>query len=745
MVKASTVTRDHNLAHLLEIEPVALAEDLRWFLEGADAPQSLTDLEPWRNEVTKKYFGKSGEQEKPQTPGPAFSDAPHEDVDDSQLDMRLLLRLNGMVRSVDSARQRWQDDMMESFIGHEQEICEFASDMNYCDSTLKLIEEALLKHYKSLEAASTNIKKLHTDSSELSACLDNRQAFLNALQTFLDDIAIRPCLIKALCSEPVGEGYVKLLEQFQVKVHKMKTVYENMPYPALHPSKIQMKKLELVVIGRIYDFMRIEIAKLATPKTNIQMLQQAHFLRLRPLYAYIRDVNVNYAAEIKNQYAKTLRKIYYHLFSSYYMALDRFRMKNRYKEISMYTKRSASSSGGYFLLGDRDQVLRSFRDDPMVPTGISLDSLQVEDMMRSFLKLLVDTASSEYIFIGQFFEQGIPALFNYIFEETLGYLRARVEHLLKTSCDVVMLTTVMLLIAANRQVMVERRINVLDETLGKLQADVHTRAMHHLKNMAKHLMSYTIQASSATLDTWLPGVHTINLSNLVGAIFRLKAMQDELGVPHVAFDPLDHFLQICFSALTLKGRKLANPAKLNVFVIANCTAFLHPLEQFKDQVSDFEDALCTHIENYVNGYVKFHFESLLQLIGTHDESTSETAAAAKAAPGGSGLEADGGNVVQAEAPQVSSATVAKWRSVGEDFANNARTKFQAISTKVELHFSQEATARNLVMDVVVQTLEEMYCSFYSKLTELVRVEEHHGLEMLPSTADFRQWLMRASE
>ncbi|GFE52810.1 hypothetical protein BaOVIS_002140 [Babesia ovis] len=730
---------NQNIAQLMAISPETLADDLKWFLEGFDAPSLVSDIEPWRNAALSQYFEHTDGHKRQDRTSQTVLNLSHK-VPDDAVDMRTVLQLNDIIKELDTARENWQDDMLETFIRHEEEICEFSTDMNYCDSTLKLIEEALMKHYKSLEAASTDIKNLHSESAELSACLDNRQAFLNALQSFLDDIAIPPPLIKTLCNEPIGEGYVEHLHKFHQKSHKMKTLYDGAPYPSLHPTKIQVKKLELAIVGRIYEFMRIEIAKLATPKANIQMIQNTHFIKLRPLIAFVNETSPNYAAEIKNQYAKTLRKIYYHLFSSYYATLEQFCTRNHYKDVSVLTTRSTKCPKGYFLLEDRDSLVLAFKDDPMVPTGIQPESLRVESVLKSFLKLLVDTASSEYMFISEFFERVPTTMFNYIFEDTIIFLRSRVDNLLKVSCDVVMLTTVTLLLAANRKVMNDRGIRALDDALGKIQLDVHSRAMHHVQNMAKHIMSYTLQASSSTIDLCIPGIHAINLSNLVHSMLRLRATQEKLDIAPIAFDPVLHLIQVSLAALTLRGRELSNPIKMNVFVIANCSAFLNNLEQFSQDVADFEHARNKHVKAYVNNYVRGQFEGIIQLGNVITPEDMEPNADHDIPPTRGGTDQNPNTPDGQPTAGEHQNDGARWQLAAEDFVKTARSKFEAIRSKVELHFVQREVYQ-LVIDAILETIEYIYTTFHQNVERIAKYREQDWAKRLPHRNDIRQWLL----
>ncbi|EDO07722.2 Vps52 / Sac2 family protein [Babesia bovis T2Bo] len=724
-----------SISQLLAISPESLADDLAWFLEGFDAPCSLSDIEPWRNEALGRYFVDNVEQHGDDQPSSVEAEPANEDDVDS-LDMRVVIELNEIIKRVDSARERWQDDMMETFMRHEEEICEFSTDMNYCDSTLKLIEEALMKHYKSLEAASTDIKNLHSESAELSTCLDNRQAFIKALQTYIDDISIPPSLIMSLRKEPVGEGYIKHLHEFAQKSQKIKTVYGGVSYPSLQLTRIAIHQLDIEIVHRIYSFICIEIERFKTPKANIQMIQDHYFMRLQPLMSFIRETNPNYATEIKTLYGKTMRKKYYHLFSSYYNSLEHYCAKNRYRDISVLTDSSIKHPGGYFTLDGRDALVLSFKDDPLVCTGITPGSLTIEMILKSFLKLLGDSASSEYIFISRFFESDPTSVFHYIFEDTVVFLRSRVGDLLKYSCDVVMLSALSLLIGANRKVMIDRDITALDDALGTIQSELHMKSMYHVKSMAKHVMSYTIHSPSSVVESWLPGIHAINLSNIVHSLLVLKSCQDKLNISGMSFDPVDHLIQVSHAALSLRGRELNNPIKMNILVISNCSAFLSKTHEFKDAVFDFEHTRNKHLKAYVNNYVRSQFENIIQLANV---ISSDEGSNSQINPGQTNESVDNGASMGSD---VQSDVYAKWRIAAEDFVSTGRSKFEAIRAKVKLHFVQEYIYR-LVIDATLDTVEYIYSTFHQNVERIAKRCDEPWVRNLPPRDSIRHWLVTA--
>ncbi|KAK1933315.1 hypothetical protein X943_003119 [Babesia divergens] len=710
--------RDPNTSKLMAIEPQSLAEDVHWFLDGLDSPHAPYDLDPFSNPKTCHLFDNADTPERRDSIDSSRSERAVEVLDGSQLGPKYLAHMKAVLKRVAQARGRWQDEIMTTFLDHEEEISEFATDLNYCDSTLRLVEEALMKHYKRLETASTSIMNLYSESEELSVSLENRKAFLDALKKFLDDVTISPKMIMAICREPLSNNYLKLLNKFKQKADKIRNVYPEAQYPALNPSRIQVKKLELVILRRICDFMRVEIAQLAAPKTNLQLIQSTYFIRLQPLYAYVRDTNPVYSEEIKNQYSNTLRKVYHHLFSNYYASLEGFRMKNHYREVGVIMKQSSRRPEGYFKLQDRDHLVKTYMDNPMVPTGIQPDSLHMEGIVKSFLKLLSDTAASEYMLISQFFGEGSDALFLYIFEETLGYLRSRLDGLRKSSYDVVMLTAVLLLIGLNRKLLCHRGLNILADQLSKLEIDMYEGIVGHIKTLVEHVAQQAHQAAPSTVESWLPGGFSINVSNMVHALQRLKELQVEYNLNPFDCKVLDEVLESIQSTLCVLGRKVTNPLKGNIVIIANCAAFLPLVEETNIKLSLLKNTLEQHLKSYVNGHISTHFEDLLKIVNGMKDTQ---------------------NTCVTE-PNITAGTTDQWRKTGDEFLTTLTGKFMAIQGKVKLHFVQKSTA-SMVLSSIVETIETLYTTFHSNVVRFLKVEDQGWMNKLPAPGSLRQSLM----
>ncbi|KAK1444372.1 suppressor of actin mutations 2/vacuolar protein sorting 52 like protein [Babesia gibsoni] len=719
---------DSNTSRLLEVEPNSFAEDLSWFLSGVEDPCSLAELDPCTNSKTCQFFA-NDETAKAYKGG--TDSLKMINADEQILDKKLLLLVDSIVKRVSDARQKWQNDMMDDLIDHEEEICEFATDLNYCDSTLRLVEEALLKHYKKLETASTSITNLYSESEELSLSLENRKMFLQELKKFLDDITIPPKVIEAICKEPIRFNYVQLLETYRMKAEKIKSEYDKLDYPALNPCKIQLKKLELVIVRRIYDFMTTEIAKLTTPKANLQMIQNTYFLRMQPLYAFILETHSVYAGEIKNHYSKTMRKVYHHLFSNYYQSLDKFRMKNRYKELGVIMRRSSSRPQGYFFLEGRDKVCTSFQDDPMVPAGLQPESVRTEDIIKSFLKLLVDTASSEYIFIKRFFGKDNDAVFKYIFEETLGYLRTRIDSIRTTTYDVVMLTVVTLLIGANMQVLHGREIALLKEALGAMHMDVYQSVLSQTKALLEHVKQHTKHVASSTIETWLPGAYATNMGNMVSSLYVLKGLQSTLGIQPSGFEILDDIIMSLNTNVNLQCKKINHPIKGDIFIIANCSAFLSSLEGTSLKLDVVKNTLTQHVKSYVNGYLHTHFDEMIDQVTGIKVSVDHNQPV-------SGAKNDSSKQMSAVSPD----TVAMWRKLCEDFNNKLPEKFRVIKAKVKVHFTQEYTV-TLVLNGVIEAIEDAYNTLYCHLSKMIKPNDQVWMKNFAVPGTLLQLLMPA--
>lgn len=190
-----------------------------------------------------------------------------------------------------------------------------------------------------------------------------------------------------------------------------------------------MSKLKLVVTRKIYDFFIGEIVKLATPKTNVQVMQTGVFLRFRGLYEFLYRHHYTSYGEVRNVYLRVMMKTYSNLFANYLSSLTKLKrrrsvlnepnviMKRRdinYSSASRdifggliigTTTKSIDLATNLFDLEERDQMILTYNSDPVIPTGMPANSVPVEAIVKSYLKLLADTCASEFSFLANFFRE----------------------------------------------------------------------------------------------------------------------------------------------------------------------------------------------------------------------------------------------------------------------------------------------------------------------------------------------------
>ncbi|UKK01071.2 hypothetical protein MACK_001884 [Theileria orientalis] len=306
-------------------------------------------------------------------------------------------------------RCKLENDVINTLLKHEKELSEFSIDLNHSNSTLELIERSLSNQYKLLEVSCTNIKKLHDESKDISYGLENRKKLVEKLQEFVKNVIITPAMIRSLCGDAINEEYVGLVEEFEKKVERINTLYRDKEYPAVEFTKIQIKKLELVLIRRIFDFLSMEISNLAVPKVNIQLIQMTRFNSYYPLYKYLTNFP-DYTNDLKKLYVYTMKKTYSHLFENYLNALESCFEKERCRDVSYILRvrtpevvKRLNKTISYYDLDGRDKILNDFNSQPMLPTGLKPASIKKELIVKSYFKLLVDTCATELGFLTSFF------------------------------------------------------------------------------------------------------------------------------------------------------------------------------------------------------------------------------------------------------------------------------------------------------------------------------------------------------
>ncbi|XP_955381.1 uncharacterized protein TA17735 [Theileria annulata] len=759
-----------NLSKLFPENLEKICQDLKWYLDSSNEPKNLFELHPKFNNNFKNLFDNINTQslknqdsypylidskedlninedteylEDPKTTREGKNNNKKELLKKVQEHGKYFEDINHMCKE---KRSQIEKNVINTLLSHENELSEFAIDLNYCDNTLKMIEESLNKQFESLQMSSESIKKLHDESKDMSCALENRKKMVEKLEKFVKEVIITPSMIKSLCNDPINESYVVHVEEFGRKSENITRLYKDKEYPAVEFSKIQVKKLELVLIRRIFDFLSLEISNLAIPKVNIQMVQSTRFMTFRPLYKYLCNFP-NHTKDLKKLYTYTMKRTYSHLFENYLNSLEACFEKERCRETSCMLRirslavvQKQNKTISYYDMNSRDSILKDFNSQPILPTGLQPNSLKKELIVKSYFKLLVDTCTTEMSFISSFFFLNDPKpnenreennntskdkldknMFKEIFVEVFEIMSCNLKVYLRTSFDLVALTLILSILRFNRRFLLHREITFFESEMYEFESLLYER-LNFLMNEIISLVSKTTKSPNiSTILLWNPAPFVVNSSHIIYVISRLNDYTRKLN-PHVI-----QLLQNLVDFLEKSSEKL-DANKNSIFIINNLVPLVSVIKTITDKTM-FSD------ENFDFGEVSKKLEENLQNSLTFYSNFLLTE-----------FISDLINIMDEEEPAIEGVTPKKtltlatmaleYRNLCMDFIKTYNERVSLIKNIISQSFIHPQTLE-LVNIHVFNMFYEIYSKFYGITNDIFKDTPTEWFSKMPDPSEFK--------
>lgn len=220
------------------------------------------------------------------------------------------------------------------YVVKSADIVELHDEVQDCDNLLAKMQEMLLGFQADLGGISDEIRHLQDESIGMNVKLKNRRETEEKLQTYLDQVAVAPSLVKTIDEGEVNEAYLHALVTLS---RKLRYAALSDPDPSgssfdLVPSQTaafsdveaQLKKLKARAIARIREFLLAKMNEVKKPKTNVQMVQQNTLLPMKYLVTFLADNAPEVEEEFREVYAEAMSKTLVNVFRSYHTGLMKF-------------------------------------------------------------------------------------------------------------------------------------------------------------------------------------------------------------------------------------------------------------------------------------------------------------------------------------------------------------------------------------------------------------------------------------
>jgi hypothetical protein len=224
--------------------------------------------------------------------------------------------------------------------------------------------------------------------------------------------------------------------------------------------------------------------------SNINILQQNILLKFKDLYAFLVERHSEVAYEIRATYVSLANGYYSSLFEKYVKALNKlqvFIIRIEKKTViadkldligceegvrrGLFGSKPIKDKTSVFTLGDRIQILLDSDPGIIIPYVAEDKNLKYpfEAAFKSLCRLVLDNASSEYLFTIEFFivkkdkkKETPGAAFKEIFETTIGLVQLVLKQFIDNAYDAIGVLICIRLNAQNLRIMQKRRIPALD-------------------------------------------------------------------------------------------------------------------------------------------------------------------------------------------------------------------------------------------------------------------------------------------
>ncbi len=547
---------------------------------------------------------------------------------------------------IDAELRAAEIDSVSQYVMKSEDIVDLHGQVQDCDNILAKMQEMLLGFQADLGGISDEIRHLQDESIGMNVRLKNRKETEDRLKLYLDQVALAPSLVTAIDEAEVNDAYLHGLVQLN---GKLKYAAMATPDPEgssfdLVPSETtafkeveaQVQKLKTRAVTRVRDFLWAKMNDMKKPKTNVQMLQQNTLLPMKYLITFLADNAPDVEEEFREIYAETMSKTLFNVFKSYHSGLMKFHdeVATRTDVIAIEeqslkgmftTKVNLSKRNDTFAMGDREKILEHAAAPPLILHVASQEhhKLPYESIFRNVEQHLMNSATSEYLFLIDFFRAGREEnvfgsrdLFLRVFAKTLSLCLENLENYLFTCYDAIGLLLMIRLTHSQRLVMEKRRIPCLDSYFDRVTLLLWPRfkAVFDLNLMSirnanvKKLGAidlhahYVIRryaefaASVLSLSLYTQSGGSDNESNIS------SAQMHENGAGDMVINNLAQLREEVLGLVTRLADQHKNTKEKCVFLVNNYDLVLSQFQEkriISDETSKFEELLAAQREKFV--------------------------------------------------------------------------------------------------------------------------------------------------
>nr|XP_010940364.1 vacuolar protein sorting-associated protein 52 A isoform X1 [Elaeis guineensis] len=525
-------------------------------------------------------------------------------------------------------------DSIQDYIKESDNLVLLHDQIRDCDNILSQMETLLSGFQAEIGSISSEIKSLQEKSMDMGLKLKNRKAAESKLSRFVEDIIVPPRMVDIIVDGEVNDEYLRTLEILSKKLKFVEVDSMVKASKALKDVQPELERLRQKAVSKAFEFMIQKLYALRKPKTNIQILQQNVLLKYKYVVLFLKEHGKEIYAEVHAAYVDTMNKVLSAHFRAYIQALEKLQLdiatstdllgvETRSTGLFLRGREPIKNRSAVFALGERINILKEIDQPALIPHIAEANSQKYpyEVLFRSLHKLLMDTATSEYLFCDDFF--GEDSIFYEIFAGPFAVIDEHFNAILPNCYDAIGLMLMIRIIHQHQLIMFRRRIPCLDSYLDKVNISLWPR----FKMVFDMHLNSLRSANVKTL--WEDDVHPHYVMRRY-AEFTASLVHLNVEYGDGQLDLNLERLRMAVDDLLVKLAKLfMKPKSQIVFLINNYDMTIAILKEAgteggKTQMH-FEELLKSNIAIYVEELLAEHFSDLIKFVKTRaSEETSSS-------------------------------------------------------------------------------------------------------------------------
>ncbi|KAG2540070.1 vacuolar protein sorting-associated protein 52 A-like isoform X1 [Panicum virgatum] len=609
------------------------------------------------------------------------------------------IKLRAYTKGVENNIRQVELDSIQDYIKESENLVLLHDQIRDCDNILSQMETVLTGFQTEIGSISSEIKVLQEKSMDMGLKLKNRKAAESKLSKFVEDIIVPPRMIDIIVDGEVNDEYMRALKTLSKKIKFIDADPMVKSSKALKDVQPEVERLRQKAVSKIFEFVIQKFYALRKPKTNIQILQQSVLLKYKYTIIFLKEHAKEIYAEVRAAYIDTMNKVLSAHFRAYIQALEKLQM-----DIATSTdllgvetrstgflfsigKESLKTRSSVFALGERINILKEIDQPALIPHIAEAKSQKYpyEVLFRSLQKLLINTATSEYLFTDDFF--GEESIFHDIFAGPIQVIDEHFNAVLLNCYDAIGIMLMIRIIHQHQLIMFRRRIPCLDSYLDKVNMSLWPR----FKMVFDLHLNSLRNANIKTL--WEDDVHPHYVTRRYA---EFTASLVHLNVEH-GDGQLDlnlERLRMAIEDLLVKLAKMFSKPKLQtIFLINNYDLTIAILKEAgteggKAQLH-FEEVLKSNIAIYVEELLQEHFSDLIRFVKTRP--ADETATSSE------------------------KVSISEVEPLVKDFASRYKAAIELMHKDVITSFSNFLCGMEILRSALAQLL-----LYYTRLTECVK-------------------------